>query len=149
MPLIRTKALCERGHRLDGRHGPIIQTRPYLPIPPRVGAWHSSFPLYIPPKSCAQHSSEDLQKPSTTGENKAFFHSKFIEPKRNNYHRFYCRTSRAKGTSNRTLSRRTGGTTAERSLLLAEMRVWSYWVTLETKLTSGKPPIFCPITYMQ
>lgn len=46
MPLIRTKALCERGHWLDGRHGPIMQTGLYLPTPPHGGTWHSSFPPY-------------------------------------------------------------------------------------------------------
>ena len=57
MPLIRTKDLCARGHRLDGRHRPIKQAGPYLPTP--VGAWHSSslpYPLpnprpNIPPKT--------------------------------------------------------------------------------------------------
>lgn len=122
MPLIRTKALCERGHRLDGRHGPIIQTGPYQPTPPCVGTWHSSFPLYLSPKPGVQHSPKDLQILLPREGKKASFHCKFIEPKRNNYHHFNSRTSRAKGTSNQTPRLRTGGTIAEGNLSLAEMR---------------------------
>lgn len=131
MPLIRTKALCERGHRLDGRHGPIMQTGPYLPTPPLVGAWHSSFLTLPPPKSCAQHSPNDLlQKPSTMGE-KVSFRSKFIGPKRNNHHHCNCRNSNAKRTSNPTLSHRTHKAMAGGSLLLAELCVSTHWVSLE------------------
>lgn len=129
MPLIRTKALCERGHRLDGRHGPIMQTGPYLPTLPLVGTWYSSFPSY-PSKPWTQYSPKDLlQKPFTTGRKKVSFHSKFIGPKRNNCHHFNCRTSKAKGRANPTLSHRTCRATAEESLLLAEACVWSHWVS--------------------
>lgn len=132
MPLIRTKALCERGHRLDGRHGPIMQTGPYLPTPPLVGAWHSSFLTLPPPKPCAQHSP---QRPSAEifycRKKKPSFHSKFNGPRRNNRRHFNCRTSKGKRTSNLTQSHGTPRAMAEPSLVLAELWVSSHWVSLK------------------
>lgn len=130
MPLIRTKALCERGHGLDGRHGPIMETGPYLPTPPCVGAWHSSFLTLPPPKPHAQQSPNDLLQKPSMGE-KVSFRSKFIGPKRNNHHHFNCRTSKAKRTSKPTLSHRTSRAMVEGSLLLSELYVPSHWVSLE------------------
>lgn len=131
MPLIRTKALCERGHRLDGRHGPIMQTGPYLPTPPLVGAWHSSF-LTLPPPNPVPNF--PLKRPSAKifyHQRKKPFHSKFNGPRRNNHCHFNCRTSKAERTSNLIQSHGTPRAMAEPSLVLAELWVSSHWVSLE------------------
>lgn len=78
MPLIRTKALCERGHRLDGCHGPIMQACPYLPTP--ILSWGLAFilPNLLPSNSLCPTFSNDLQTPFTIKEKKFLFISTFI-----------------------------------------------------------------------
>lgn len=153
MPLIRTKALCARGHRLDGRHRPIMQAGPYLPTPPHPTAPHPTPPHPTPPllglgihppyPTPSQTPGPTFpQRPSvkaSTHRRRTFLSSKFTGPKRNNYH-FNCITSKAKGTFNPTQSHRTCRAMAGESLLLVQVCVWSQWVSFEAHLPTGRLP---------